>query len=169
MNKYLLHLKNNINFILLVVVFFFGILNLIDLFIISIPEKTMILFLILSILIGFKLVFIQTFLKVKFNNPELSNYKLKDDEVLLGKYQTRLSSISFIKGDLYLTDKRIIFIPNAEFNNFYFEINIKDITSVNNFNDLNTIISANNKKVIVKIKDNYNFIKNIKDKTEIIF
>jgi len=95
--------------------------------------------------------------KYSFNNAEyfdLNDYNLRKDKEEIYNDKCKVFKYSAVQGNLILTNQRIIFLPDAKFDNFYFYVDI---------NDIKDFSADRNKQPVLKIKDgsSYNlFIKN---------
>lgn len=86
-----------------------------------------------------------------FNNSEqfdINNYNLRNDEEEIHNDKCKVFKYSAVQGNLILTNQRIIFIPEAKFDNFYFYIDI---------NDIKDFSADRNKQPIIKLKDGKGF------------
>lgn len=114
----------------------------------------------LSILVTLALVLYQT--RYSFNkdaNFDSSKYYLKSDEKEIYRDFCNTFKYSNVAGDLILTNKRIIFIPKANFNNFYFDINLNDIKEFKQDSAKQPILVLNDGTgYTLKIKNRYNFV-----------
>lgn len=92
-----------------------------------------------------------------FNKSEqfdINDYNLREDEEEIHNDKCKVFKYSAVQGNLILTNQRIIFIPEAKFDNFYFDIDI---------NDIKDFSADRNMQPVIKLKDGNNYIIYIKN------
>lgn len=144
MNKYLIHLKYNLIFLFWNIFYINGVYGLVNVFVYKTIISLNPYIFSSSILVTLALIFFQT--RYSFNkesNFELSKYNLKSDENEIHRDFCNTFKYSNVAGDLILTNKRIIFTPKADFNNFYFDINLNDIKEFKQDNAKQPILVLN--------------------------
>lgn len=154
-NRYLIHLINNLTLFIWLNVLSYGIMTIWNLFILEINPIYNLYLIVLNIILTIILSIYQT--KKSFNDSnefDINKYYLQDNEEELFYSNCKVFKYSIVKGKIILTNKRIVFYPDAEFNNFYFDIDI---------NEIKDFAQDNSKQPIIKLKSGlkYNII--IKD------
>lgn len=114
----------------------------------------------LSVIVTLALVLFQT--RCSFNKDtsfDVSKYNLKPDEKEIYRDFCNTFKYSNVAGDLILTNKRIIFIPKADFNNFYFDVNLNDIKEFKQDSAKQPILVLNDGTgYTLKIKNRFKFV-----------
>lgn len=166
MYKYLKHFKHNLTLILWFMVITFGLyviieINLEHFFDIKLNLTYEVL--IISFIISFSSILIQSLIKLHNNSTDLSYYDLKKDEKLFYEFDAQIFDKSFIKGKFLFTDYRLIFIPELKFNNFYFDIKLGSLWNMYDLGFLSVIEMSSDNRIMFKVHNYSTFRNNYKE------